>query len=128
MDSASGFLENGETVQQGAARETLEEAEARVEVGNLFSLFNLPHINQVYMLFRGRMLTADCGAGAESLETLLLEESQIPWEQIAFPVILQSLMLYYQDRAKGEFQFHSGDILRLPESDGRIQIRMHEPG
>jgi ADP-ribose pyrophosphatase YjhB (NUDIX family) len=114
LDTAGRFLENGETVQQGAARETLEEANARVAVGELYTLFNLPHINQVFMLFRARLLDLDFGPGSESLEVALLPESQIPWDDIAFPVIHQSLTFYYQDRITGEFPLRIGDILRLP--------------
>src|SRR6059036_2638097 len=65
----AGFMENGETTLQGAARETLEEANARVEVGPLYALYNIPHINQVYILFRARLLDLDFHPGAETLET-----------------------------------------------------------
>ena len=64
----AGFMENGETTYEGAMRETLEEANARVEVDDLYVTVNLPHINQVYMLFRGRLLDLDYSAGEESLE------------------------------------------------------------
>jgi len=124
----AGFMENGETVQQGAARETLEEARARVEIGALYTLFNLPHINQVYMLFRSRLLDADFGPGAESLEVELLDESQIPWDDIAFPVIRESLLLYYQDRARGDFPLRSGDIVRVDGPPRRVEVQMHKPG
>jgi len=120
----AGFMENGETVQQGAARETLEEANARVEIGALYALFNLPHINQVYMLFRSRLLDLDFGPGAESLETELLDQSQIPWDEIAFPVIHESLLLYFQDRHNGEFPLRLGDIARLSGPDRPYEVRM----
>ncbi|MEW8208657.1 MAG: NUDIX hydrolase [Candidatus Thiodiazotropha taylori] len=64
----AGFMENGETSQQGAARETLEEATARVDVEGLYGLYNLPHINQVYLIFRSRLLDLEFAAGTESLE------------------------------------------------------------
>ena len=111
----AGFMERGETIQQGAARETLEEAHARVEVRALYSLFNLPHIDQVYMLFRGRLLDLDFGPGSESLEVMLFEEQDIPWDEIAFPVVKETLALYFEDRARGEFRLHSGEIIRLQE-------------
>ena len=111
----AGFMERGETIQQGAARETLEEAHARVEVRALYSLFNLPHIDQVYMLFRGRLLDLDFGPGSESLEVTLFEEQDIPWDEIAFPVVKETLALYFEDRTRGEFRLHSGEIVRLQE-------------
>lgn len=122
----AGFMENAETLQQGAARETLEEAHARVEVGRLYALFNLPHINQVYMLFRARLLDLDFGPGAESLEVDLYEESRIPWGQIAFPVIEESLRLYYRDRATGNFTLRSGDILRMDGPGRRYCVTIHD--
>ena len=123
----AGFMENGETVQQGAARETLEEARARVEIGTLYTLFNLPHISQVYMLFRGRLLDLDFGPGSESLEVALVHESEVPWQEIAFPVIRESLLLYFRDRTEGAFPMRSGDILRLEGPDRRYRMQMHEP-
>lgn len=123
----AGFMENGETSQQGAARETLEEAKAQVEVQNLYTLFNLPHINQVYMLFRGRLLDMEFGPGAESLEVELLREAEIPWQQIAFPVVRETLRLYFQDRSDGDFRLHSGDIVRIADESRRYRISMLEP-
>jgi ADP-ribose pyrophosphatase YjhB (NUDIX family) len=106
----AGYMENGETTVQGAARETLEEANARVEVGALFAIFNIPHISQVYMLFRARLLDADFSAGAETLETRLFSEADIPWDEIAFATVRQTLHHYYNDRKQGEYRFHIGTI------------------
>lgn len=122
----AGFMENGETVQQGAARETLEEAEARVEVGALYALFNLPHINQVYMLFRARLLVPEFGPGTESLETQLMTESEIPWDEIAFPVIHESLQLYFRDRAAGHFPLRAGSIRRLEGPERRYEVTLED--
>ncbi|MGB5831211.1 MAG: NUDIX hydrolase [Thiohalocapsa sp.] len=124
----AGFMENGETVQQGAARETMEEAMARVEIGELYNLFNLPHINQVYMLFRSRLLNLDFGPGPESLEVELLRESEIPWEDIAFPVIRESLQFYYQDRVHGAFPMRIGDIVRLDGPSSSLTLHIHPSG
>jgi ADP-ribose pyrophosphatase YjhB (NUDIX family) len=121
----AGFMENGETVQQGAARETLEEAEARVEIGDLYALFNLPHINQVYMLFRGRLLDLDYRPGYESLEVALMDEAEIPWQDIAFPVIEESLRLYFGDRVHGAFRLRFGDIMRLEGEGRRYHTRIY---
>ena len=106
----AGFLEKGETTAEGAQRETLEEANARVEIAALFSLYNLPHIDQVYLLFRGRLLDAQIGAGAETLEARLFEEADIPWEQLAFATVRNTLNHYLSDRATGKFGFYIGTV------------------
>ncbi len=120
----AGFMENGETAQQGAARETLEEANARVAVDGLYSLFNLPHINQVYMLFRSRLLDLDFGPGAESLEVRLFEEEEVPWDRLAFPVVQETLRLYFADRANGGQGLRCGDIVRQPGDGRRYRITL----
>ena len=115
----AGFLENGESSHQGAMRETLEEANARVVVEGLYTTFNLPHIDQIYMLFRARLLDLDFGPGVESLEVELFEEQDIPWSELAFPVVAETLKLFFADRARGKFGTHVGDILREPGSSLR---------
>jgi ADP-ribose pyrophosphatase YjhB (NUDIX family) len=106
----AGFMENGETTLEGAARETWEEAGARIEMGGLYTLFNLPHINQVYLMFRARLLDLDYAPGTESLETRLFAEAEIPWQDIAFRTVRETLKLYFEDRRRGVFEFHIGDI------------------
>ncbi|HVY06001.1 MAG TPA: NUDIX hydrolase [Burkholderiales bacterium] len=113
----AGFMENGETTAQGAARETLEEANARVEVLGLYALFNIPHINQVYMLFRARLLDLEFSAGAESLETRLFGENEIPWDELAFITVRRTLRHYFDDRRAGEFQFHIGTVEPMPRPE-----------
>jgi ADP-ribose pyrophosphatase YjhB (NUDIX family) len=103
-------MENGETTFQGAARETLEEANARVEIGPLYAMYNIPHINQVYVLFRARLLDMDFSAGAETLETRLFSEADIPWDQLAFATVRNTLNHYFGDRKNGEYKFHMGTI------------------
>lgn len=120
----AGFMENDETTIEGAIRETLEEAGARVEVHDLHTLLNLPHVNQVYAMFRGRLLDLDFKAGDESLEVALYEEQDIPWDEIAFPVIEQTLRLYYADRHAGKFSIHTGDIVREPGGEHRYALRL----
>jgi ADP-ribose pyrophosphatase YjhB (NUDIX family) len=110
----AGFMENGETTAQGAARETLEEANARVEVGPLYAMYNIPHINQVYILFRARLLDLNFSAGTESLEVKLFDEKDVPWESIAFATVRNTLNHYYADRKAGEYRFHLGTIERAP--------------
>ena len=111
----AGFMENGETTAEGAARETLEEGNARVEMLGLYAVFNIPHINQVYMLFRARLLNLDFSAGAETLETKLFDEDEIPWDEIAFVTVRRTLKHYFDDRRAGEFRFHIGTIDPMPK-------------
>ena len=106
----AGFMENGETLDKGAARETLEEANARVEIDTLYALYNIPHISQVYLLFRARLLDLDFSAGEETLELRLFEEAEIPWNEIAFAAVRNTLQHYFEDRRKGSFPFHMGTI------------------
>lgn len=110
----AGFMENDETMQQAAARETREEANTNVEIHSLYVLFNLPHINQIYVMFRSHLLDCDYGPSSESLEVELFEERNIPWDRIAFPVIEETLRRYFKDRNIGKFNTYIGDIIRLP--------------
>jgi ADP-ribose pyrophosphatase YjhB (NUDIX family) len=110
----AGFMENGETTHEAAARETLEEANAQVKIGDLYSLYNIPHINQVYMLFRASLLNLDFSPGVESLEVQLFAEQEIPWETLAFRAVSMTLKDYFADRKKGGFKFHIGDLLPPP--------------
>jgi len=106
----AGFLENHETTMQGAIRETLEEANARVEISMLYALYNVPHVSQVYLLFRGRLLDLNFKPGVESLEVQLFDEHQIPWERLAFRTVRETLNTYFDDRRTGAFTFHIADI------------------
>ena len=108
----AGFMENDETTTEAAARETLEEAQARVEISGLYALFNLPHINQVYVMFRAKLLDLNFGPGSESLEVALFDEGEIPWDELAFAVVRETLQLYYADRKRGAFGQDLGDIVR----------------
>jgi len=119
----AGFMENGETTYEGAIRETLEEANARVAIDDLYVTVNLPHINQVYMLFRGRLLDLDFSAGEETLEAALMAEKQMPWQQMAFPTVTEALKLYFSDRASGRFPVRMLDIVRDDSIPGRYRMR-----
>ena len=105
-------MENAETTLEAAARETLEEANARVQIADLYTVFNIPHTDQVYMMFRGELTDLDFSPGEESLKVGLYREDQIPWDDLAFPTILHTLKFYFEDRKTGKFPLRSGDIVR----------------
>jgi ADP-ribose pyrophosphatase YjhB (NUDIX family) len=106
----AGFMENNETTAEAALRETLEEAKAQAEIIDLYALFNIPHISQVYLMFRARLLNLDFGPGAESLEVQLFQEHEIPWEDLAFPVIHETLKRYYAERKQQQYTLQIGNI------------------
>ena len=108
----AGFMENGESTETGALRETWEEARARMTIEQLYTMFSLPHINQVYLLFRGTLSDLDFEPGPESLDVQLFTEQQIPWDEIAFPVMKKTLRHYFSDRQQGDFIFRSEAMIK----------------
>jgi len=106
----AGFMENGETTQQAALRETYEEAYARPELGPLFSVCNLPKGNQVHVFYLAHMTLAEYGSGPESLEVELYDEADIPWDEIAFGTVTQTLKRFFEDRKHGIEQLHHIDF------------------
>jgi ADP-ribose pyrophosphatase YjhB (NUDIX family) len=106
----AGFMENGETVADAAMRETAEEACARIALGEMFSLISVPHIDQVHVIYRARLLDLDFAAGVETLELRLFSEDEIPWDNIAFRTIKITLRHYFADRHAGRFLFHDEAI------------------
>lgn len=121
----AGFMENQETLAEAAARETLEEANAETATLSLYTVFNLPHISQVYVMFRATVPDGRASAGPESLEVGWFTEDGIPWDDLAFPVVRESLQLFLDDRQAGRFAVHSGAIRR---GDGGGYVVDHEPG
>jgi len=110
----AGFMENNETTSEAAARETLEEAGANIEMQALYTMLNVPHVHQVHLFYRARLLDLNFSAGTESLEVKLFSESDIPWEDLAFPTVSKTLKLFFDDLARNKnpqsFGFHSFDI------------------
>ena len=106
----AGFMENGETSLEGARRETWEEARARVEGESLYTIFDLPHISQVYMFYLARLSAPEFAAGPESLEVALFDEDAIPWHELAFPVVNATLERFFADRRHGIFPVHNATL------------------
>jgi ADP-ribose pyrophosphatase YjhB (NUDIX family) len=106
----AGFMENDETASEGAAREALEEANAKVEIEDLYTVYSIPNISQVYMMFRARLVDPDVSPGIESLEVKLVTAEEIPWDQIAFAMVRRTLEHYLEDRKRGVFVPRFGDI------------------
>ncbi len=111
-----GFMENNETTHEGAIRETQEEACANIELMDIYSLYNLAHINQVYLFFRANLLDLNFAAGNESLDVELFTENQIPWQEIAFMPVAQTLERYFHDRNRNVFPMHCAEILIDPNT------------
>lgn len=111
----AGFMENGETLAQGAARECHEEALARVDIGSLLAVLDIPEAHQVHVFFRARMVDGRFGAGPESLESQLVEEPQIPWGEFAFPSTRFALQRFLADRRAGSEEVHSAVLSRRLE-------------
>ena len=108
----AGFLENHETLEAGAMRETLEEADARVELQNLYVMISIVHVSQVFVMFRSRLLDLDFGPGTESLEVKLFAEDEIPWEKLAFRTITRTLRNFFLDRRDGAWPLRLSSIER----------------
>ena len=106
----AGFMEMGETTAEGAARETIEEAGARFEMGPLFTVLNVARVGQVHFFYRATLLSDIFDPGHETIEARLFTESEIPWNEIAFHTVRETLERYFADRQKGVFGFHATDI------------------
>lgn len=110
----AGFMENHETLTQAAMRETWEEACAKVDNLQLYTIISLPYISQVYIMFRSQLLDLDFAPGSESLEVKLFHPDDIPWDELAFPIIRRTLTHYCEDLAIRQFPLHISDILHRP--------------
>jgi ADP-ribose pyrophosphatase YjhB (NUDIX family) len=106
----AGFMENGETTAEAAVRETAEEANANIQIGELYSMHNLSYINQVHLLYRARLLDLNFFPGVESLEVALFAEDEIPWDTLAFRPVKYTLQRYLIDRKNNCFNFFNNDL------------------
>ncbi|HET7363853.1 MAG TPA: NUDIX hydrolase [Burkholderiales bacterium] len=106
----AGFMENDETTAQAALRETLEEAGAAVELQEPFTLISVPRVNQVHLFYRARLRSMEFKPGEETLEVALVEEAGIPWQEIAFRTVAYTLKCWFEDRSRGNYQFHAADL------------------
>ncbi len=106
----AGFMELDETTAQGAARETDEEAGAQFEMGPLFSLLNVPRVGQVHLFYRATLLSDQFNPGFETLEARLFAEEEIPWDELAFRTVKETLERYFSDHRNGMFGIHCIDI------------------
>ena len=107
----AGFMEFGESTAEGALRETVEEAGARVEMQGLFTVLNVVRVGQVHLFYRARMLDTHLDPGPETIEARLFREDEVPWDELAFRTVRDTLRFYFDDRRLGQFSVHAGDIV-----------------
>ena len=111
----AGFLENEETIAQGAFRETLEETKTKVKMGKLYAIFNIPQVSQIYILFFAEVMKEDFGETSESLEVKLFKNEEVPWQKLAFPFVPIVLKHYFEDRKNKQFDLKIETIERPPK-------------
>ena len=106
----AGFMEQGESSAEGALRETVEEAGAHVEMQDLFTVLNVVRVGQLHLFYRARMLDTHLDPGPETIEARLFREHEVPWDEIAFRTVRETLLHFFEDRRQGHFGVHAGDI------------------
>ena len=106
----AGFMEERESVEEGAAREALEEAGADIQIGPLLGVWSVPRISQVHMMFVARMRSPRIVAGEESLEVRFFDWSEIPWAELAFPSVAAALRRFEQVRGRDSFEAFVGPL------------------
>jgi ADP-ribose pyrophosphatase YjhB (NUDIX family) len=106
----AGFMELGETTAEGALRETVEEAGARVDLQGLFTVLNVVRVGQVHLFYRATLRDTDFAPGPETIEAQLFREDEIPWDELAFRTVRETLLRYFEDRTRGQFDVHCADI------------------
>ena len=106
----AGFLELGETTAQGALRETDEEAGAQIELGPLFTVLNVARVGQVHLFYLAKMNSPTLDPGSETLEARLFREDEVPWDEIAFRTVRETLRYFFEDRRRAHSGIHCADI------------------
>jgi ADP-ribose pyrophosphatase YjhB (NUDIX family) len=106
----AGFLELGESTSEGAVRETIEEAGARIELQGLFTVLNVVRVGQLHLYYLADLRDTDFAPGIETIEARLFTELEIPWEELAFRTVRETLRHYFDDRRRGQFGVHCADI------------------
>ncbi|RYG11513.1 MAG: NUDIX hydrolase [Burkholderiales bacterium] len=106
----AGFMELGESTLQGAARETDEEAGAQIEMEGLITVMSVPRVGQVHLYYLARLLNDQFNPGHETIEARLFSQEEIPWDEIAFRTVRETLLRYFEDRRKGAFTVHNFDV------------------
>lgn len=119
----AGFMEQGETLLDGARRESFEEAQAQGDDLQLFAVYSLPHISQVYIMFRGRLRDGHAAAGDETLEVGLFDEADIPWDSLAFPVVTETLQRHFENPGSLRGAVYNAEIVSRPGEP--LQIVRH---
>jgi len=107
----AGFMELGETLAQGAARETTEEAGAQFEMQDIFSIMNVVRVGQVHFFFRAQLTSDQFDPGHETMEARLFTEQEVPWDEIAFRTVKETLQHYFADAKSQQFKLHQVDIV-----------------
>jgi ADP-ribose pyrophosphatase YjhB (NUDIX family) len=112
----AGFMENGESVEEGALRETREEANASLANPVLYCMVSIPYVNQVFVIFRGLLADPGYYPGRESLETALFGEKEIPWDKLAFRTVTFTLQRFFEDNRTGSFGVHVASLHKQERS------------
>jgi 8-oxo-dGTP pyrophosphatase MutT (NUDIX family) len=106
----AGYLELGESVEDGARREAWEEARARVVIDATLAVYSVPRISQVQIMFRANLETPDFAAGPESLEVDLFAWEKLPWPDIAFPTVGWALRHWKEVEGRAAFPAFSNPV------------------
>lgn len=122
----AGFMENGESTEQAARRETLEEANAQVQIRSLYTLTSILHVDQVQMIYLADLMEPEFSASEESLEVRLFREEEIPWDSLAFPTITNALRFYFSDRRHGHFPLRHLELSRTAAGELQCQRGTHQ--